>query len=825
MKPVTNATSRAFYRTTALRGFVGERIKGLRDTPLSPGGRVALTLFEAAPDGERLHPRLRTDIPPVADPHSSPLLAAPPPLPADATAFEAWLRDAITKAKPALEATDGRRAPAGSEEYFSRSLRVQRRARLFAEVQAALTEWEAKGALPPAKLDGCFFALRAVADEQLIGIHDFDDSDTGTYHSFEHDNPFVHYLEAILASLPEEGTEAFSLHDGDQQESIRRQRRQATAHLDFLMRHKYANEGIRETDIERSLGGFLIDAKTRRVASEDPASRDSLVPRHQLLRIEPGASHPQAGAWIYRDGAGFRLQDGTPVEVEEAMLRATPVEPEELTFRRAPRDPLLRAGIRFDWDGNGYVQAGKVGWVDWAGHCDIKAIAESLGVTMADRPTVWEYRSDTGITTIFDRKLLLEMFASILELGSLYDKADGSGTLSRGIHRFGGARNDSRPDRLQFTGLGPGKSFRWPLEGRQETFRVTSIHEGDQEVGLDRAFFRWLPTATGLDLEKNDRFLATIEGDYNLINASGTRLGVRVLADVFDPKTGYPKQESREVEIDLAATSGRIWLGTSMKDAAAREIYEVWFMPDPTAPRIEADLSRWERKEGQYAAVPQPAGTIKIPLQPPLKVTLSREMKRDDPASFQALLDVALRQGQNICADTDMAAEVWNGVVKQLEVRRLAEDRSTRVSRWQVDLSARFGKASLDYLVQRDARGEPLRYTPMVGEEERTKQPDFLWQDFPDVASKGLEEGEWVINHEMADRGIVETRHDPRVEGEVYVFDDHIKNVYEILFCGLGEHRWTLVHGNKRYGFKTDAAWRKAVARLERLRTKLKYAE
>ena len=199
------------------------------------------------------------------------------------------------------------------------------------------------------------------------------------------------------------------------------------------------------------------------------------------------------------------------------------------------------------------------------------------------------------------------------------------------------------------------------------------------------------------------------------------------------------------------------------------------------------------------------------------------EMRRDDPSVFQALLDVALRQGQSICADTDMAAEVWNGVVTRIHLQKLAQDDSTRVTRWRVRLDARFGTSSLDYLVAHDEKGAPVRYCTSA--DGTPNPPDFLWQELPDISSKAFEEGEWHINEEMLARGIVEATHDPSADGERYVFDDHVKNVYEILFCGFGGFPWTVVHGNKRYGFRDEATWKQAVEQLQAARGKLRFTD
>ncbi len=823
---------RAFADAPLTAEWGAVRLQDIRAGTLSPGGRVALTLFERVEADGRPHPRLQASLPPVEDPDDAPLLGEEVTAPTDAAAFAAWLDRAWDAARPRVVAHDPGQAPALSERYYANSLRAQRTTRFLGEVAARLDTWLRDGPLPAGARDACRYALAEKADlafatDDAIA---FDDHDTGTYHSFGHDAPFVHYLEALLDGLPAEDSPGFDLHDGFQQEALRRQRQQARNHLDHLMRHKYAFDGVEETDIEKSVGGLLIDRETRHVVSETPGSADSLQPRYVLLRVDPASDHAHAGAWVHRDGDTLRLRDGAAIEVTEADLRSTPVEASRLTFERAPRDARLRRGVRFDWNGDGYVQPDGIGWIGWAGHCDVKAIMEQLGITLQRAESVTEYRSDTGGTTPFSRDLLVEMVASSMELGSLYTRADGSGLVRRGIQRFGGARNDSRPDRLQFQGLGPGRSFRWPLTGRQDALRVRRIVEpvpepergtgGETEraLDLDLAFFRYRPDLAGPSFDDNPRFLKTVEGDYNLIDVSGALLEIDLREDSIDESTGYPRHARVTTTVDLRATPSepRSYLGTHVQDAAKREIYKVWL--DRTEQRIEAKLYRWERSDAGWSPVEVPDQAVHIPLAGPLGVTLSREMKRDDPAAFRALLDQGLRHAQNICADTDMASEVWNGVVTRIHATRKAANPDTRTEHWHVAITARFGSAALDYLVRRDARGEPEAYCPARGEESFDKTPDFLWQDFPDVGTKGQVDGAWVVNQTMVERGIVEARPRPAAPGGFYVYDEHIKNVYELLYAGLSGHRWTIVHRNKRYGFTDEAAWRAAVAKLETLR-------
>ncbi len=809
MKVRHDAAWRAFGE--GLEGRDGAtRIKRVRDTPLKPGGRAKLSLFEKV-EGGRPHPRMRVDVPAIEDAGARSLIEGVE-APEDEASLVALIETLSKEHAAYLRAEEVAAGPAGSERFPRNHLSARRRVAFFAELEAALAGWG---------LSEARYALKVAEEFAFAGRVDFDDHDTGTYHSYGHDEPFVHYLEAFLEGLPEEGGEAMAVLPGDQQEALRRSRTQARAHLDHLMRHKYSNHVVVEQDAERTLGGFLIDRQTRRIVSETPESAEALVPSYELLRVDPAVEHPFAGAWVHRDGAGgLRDADFAEVEASEEQLRRSPIEAERLTLRRAPEHEKLRPEVRLDWNGDGYVQAGEVEWVSWAGHCDIKAIMEQVGVTVLGAGALREWRSDTQGSTEYSEAYLREMVAAVMELGSIYLRVDGSGAIKRGVHRFGGARNDSRPDRLQFLGEGPGKSFRWPLGGRRDAFVVEGIEGPDGPLDPKTVFFRWLPDSEALTIEANPRYMKTIEGDYNLLDVTGLKLKAKVRVDRFDDK-GYPTHGVEPVELDLGATEGRVFLGTWMEDAAKRRVFRVYL--DRAQPAIVAELDVFEAKAGKWEAVPRPAETVLVPLVAPLNCTLSREMKRDDPGVFQTLLDQALRHGQNICADTDSKAAVWNGVVTSVEAERKGHNPETRVERWKVGIEARFGSATLDYLLQRDARGEPEAWCPVLDERAWGGSPDFLWQDFPDVGSKGVEDGVWVINRTMLQRDVVTTRHDPSVPGEIYVEDEYIKSLYELIFCGLGGYPFTIVHQNKRYGFTDEAAWKAAIAHLEQLREALEF--
>ncbi|MFT4621675.1 MAG: hypothetical protein ACI8PZ_000327 [Myxococcota bacterium] len=218
-------------------------------------------------------------------------------------------------------------------------------------------------------------------------------------------------------------------------------------------------------------------------------------------------------------------------------------------------------------------------------------------------------------------------------------------------------------------------------------------------------------------------------------------------------------------------------------------------------------------------AVRAPERDLAVPLAAPLRASLSRESRQEDPALFTTLLERALRRGESICADTDEQAPVWNGVVTALDLSRVAHDPVGRTEHWAVDITARFGEARLEYLVRRHPDGRPEAFASVP----TSPAVDFLWQSLPDVAAKGLEQGAWIVNDTMVERGVVTVDPASWNEGGAYVHDDQVKNMFELLYAGLSGHRWTIVHQNKRYGFTDEDAWRRAIATLADLRANLRF--
>lgn len=819
---IDDAALAAWRAATDQPWWSGARLKSVRHTTLSPGGRCALTLFESVDDTHattgRPHPRLRVSLPPVEDPQPATAFIASeePEVHASADTFASWLATAWKTAAEDLVGEVPDEVPATSQAYYRNSLRTQRTARFFTSARN-----HAQKALPTEHKARAMAAIQVLEARAYAGSIPFDDHDTGTYHSFGHDAPFVHYLEAMLDALPAAGSADMALLAPEQAESVRRQRRQARAHLDHLMRHKYAYEMVVETDIEKKLGGLLIDRKTRHIVSETPESAGEAMPAYELLRIRPTAEHPHAGEWIHRAPEGLRQTDGTVIDVDDNMLRRISIDAKRLTFQRAPGDARLRQGIRVDWDGNSWIQPGKLSWVGWAGHCDIKAVLEQVGITLTGAEydtSVTEYRSDSGATTFYNRDLVLEMVASAMELGSIYLPTDGSNAIRRGITRFGGARNDSRPDRIQLAGASQGQSLRWPLSQRADTLKVTELEIDGEQVDLARAFYRWHPVDGVIDFEANPRFVKTIEGDTSLLDISGARLVATLQEDAYDDD-GYPTRTERTLTLDLREGTehkDRIYLGSQLLQPSERTLWKVYL--DPTTGEVEGQVVQMVRDDNGWREESLPEKTVQLQLDLPLAVTLSREMKRDDPKMYRSLLDVALHTGQNICADTDMRSEVWNGVVTHIDATLVGEDIERSTEHWRIDLSARFGDATLEYYLRRDPSGEPEAWCPVHNESSGGQQPDFLWQDFPDVGTKGIVNGDWAVNQTMLRRQLIQLDQRPGFPGGVYVHDDHIKNVYEVQFAALGGFRFSIVHNNKRWGFRDEDLWKAHVTKLEALR-------
>ena len=814
-----NKAYRSFAKAPLRDWWRGVCLAEVRTGPVTGiSGLARLTLFASGPAGGPSHPRLQVQLEPPADPRPPQRLSEPPgQVLGDRGAFEAWFEQSFAAAGALLRGDDLGSEPNPHDRSLLHGVIAQRKQRLFAEARELLQE-AGRGWPEDERARACRWLVQREA-LAFAGRYTFPDADSGA-RGFRGERAYVHVLERLIESLPREGTRAFALLPGEGREAVRRQRRQAQAHLDHLMRHVHAQGAIAETDVERSVGGRLIDARTRQVVSEDPASAGSVVPAFQLLRIAPASSHALAGAYVYRDGGTLRRRDGTPVEVAPADLRAIPVAAAQLTFERAPRSPLLRAGVRFDWDESGAAELEPRHWLGASGDWEIQAALEVLGLELAEVPTVTEFRSDTAATTRFDRDAILEILAGALELGSVYTRVDESGEVLAGAGALGRGRRQGWSDRLQLEGLGEGRHFRWPLERRLDHFTVVAAEDGGGPWDMGEVFLRQLSDLEQLDFYPNPRLRRVVEERYAVIEASGARLTARGELDAFDRGSGAWVRRAETLVIDLRpeAPPGRQLLGTHVVDPGSREVYRVWL--DAGVPEVVAELERWERGDAGFSPRPVPERTMRLPLVRPLKATLSREQTRDDPRLFEALFD-AVRSGLPIAADTDLRAEIHSGLVTAIELERLAAREETGVERWRARLRARCGKLELDFLLKRNGRGEPVAFCLSRAPDEEEPGPERLWRHLPDVGALAWLNGEWAVNRSMLERQLVQLEIAPWAEGGVDVAHEHLESAFEVAWAALAGYPYTIVHENRRYGFADELAWEKTCRRLEALRDDL----
>jgi len=96
-------------------------------------------------------------------------------------------------------------------------------------------------------------------------------------------------------------------------------------------------------------------------------------------------------------------------------------------------------------DGSALIRA-----YGWEGDLDIPALMETIHADMPGSMGVSEYRSDTGVTTDYDRDDLLEIMASELNVGGGTIDVGAGAVLCMGVNKFGGARFDERGDKMFF---------------------------------------------------------------------------------------------------------------------------------------------------------------------------------------------------------------------------------------------------------------------------------------------------------------------------------------------------------------------------------------
>ncbi len=602
---------------------------------------------------------------------------------------------------------------------------------------------------------------------------EFDRADTGTYWSYGHDAAFVHVFEKMLASLPANDPKRVPLQN----------------QIDFIFAHKHVPNGkVSEENIEESLELLAIEKKTRDVVSMTPESDNSNSVAYETLK---SGARP-----AYRDGTQYFWQ-GTRTELsanEVSALVRTPTS--NLTFRRATTGEQTRDGFRFDWDGNRMINTREID-ASWWGHCDTKALIETLLADMAKSRGVTEFRSDTKNNTEFSRDMQLEALAALLNMDDRYSSA--GNVRSFGSTNFAGGRNDDRPTTMQLT-TDRGQSLQLPI-------RLELLSEKDAPgklLDVAKAFNPKIADAQNQSFTDNvDVRVDPNDPDTTTMTATGKKIGGTTDGYTFDDR-GRPVEAKTHFEIDPSASAGaKVLIGTELTDVAGRKLERIYY--DPASKAVSLVPTSFVEQGGKFVAQ---EGTARA-LGKLNGVELGQELKAgDDVQGKLAMLEEAVRTGKKIATDSDTGMQVWNGEVHA--IKKTLEWRSAD-GKWEregVTIDATFGSNKVgSFLHKLDDEGR------IVQTMEINAAVDFYWSDNPRIAPLISERGNWWVNKGMQERGILD------VGAGKLASLGAIQDLMDLVYLGLSAKTpaklFTIVHEGKRYVYENEAAWKLDVDKLK----------
>ena len=615
---------------------------------------------------------------------------------------------------------------------------------------------------------------------------EFDRADTGGYWSYGHDAAFVHVFERMLSALPE----------GDPKKPFIQNQ------IDFIFSHKYVPNGkVSENDAEQSLGLVAIAKGSRHVVSMTAGSATSNQVSYETLQLPAAAGGPNAGRQVYRDGTQLFFQ-GTRTELtaaDAAKVKATRVSNDDIVFRRAQAGEQIRADFRYDWDGNGMLNSSDID-TGWWGHCDIKALMETILADMGGSGGVSEYRADTKRVTDFSRDMQLEGLAALLNFDDVYQNTTSpSQRVQFGTTNFAGARYDNRPTVMKLSTSGSSMTLPIRLTGMSEK------GDSSKAVDVNTIFAAKIADAKKESFVANKDLVRVDEGDMHVVDGSGRKLEGTTDGYSFDAR-GWPVESKTIFEIDLNATAGtKVLIGTQLRDVNSRTLDRFYF--DPATKQVEkvetqfvlkAGTTTYEAVEGRKSAVGALRG-----------VELSKEMEAgDDVKDKLKMLEDAVRTGAKIATDSDTKDQVWNGEVHA--VRFTTEWRSPD-GLWErvgVNVDATFGSGKVGtFLHKLDDKGV------VVDSMEVKAAVDFYWADAPRIAPLVSERGNWYVNEAMLERGVVDLG-----RGKAASLGA-LQDLSDLIYLGLkakdNKKLFTIVDGGKRFVYEDKAAWDKDVAALK----------
>lgn len=610
----------------------------------------------------------------------------------------------------------------------------------------------------------------------------FDKADTGGYWSYGSDSPFVHVYEKMLDAMPA---------DDPRREAVQNQ-------IDFIFTKKYVPNGkMDENNAEKTMGLVAIDKESRNVVSMTADTIHNATPNYETIQVDPSIDGEHAGKQVSWDSAQDKyFFQGTGTEVPAELhdkFKRTPAN--DLVFRRAGEDEALRTDFKYDWNGNRMVDNDKHD-TSWWGHCDIKAVMETIHTDMKGAGSVNEYRSDTGKTTEYSRDDLLEAMSSTLNFGGQYIEHGTGRTVSLGETQFGGARNDDRPDGLHLKVGGQYRSF-------QLRFNSMTKPNSEESDNINESFSEFKTVEGGQGFEENEEFMQKIQGDTNIIDGEGRKLEAHNEYYTVN-ENGQWVENKDKITLDPNSDE-KVLIGTDINNISDRTLTRHYYNPK-TKELSSMNVHFEKNDEGKWQAVEGSENTVGTANG----MLLGREMKSgDDVEGKTRLLENAMRSGNSIAADSDKNSEVWNGATYNIREEVAWRSEDGRFEKIDVHTDSVFGTGkSGSKINELDDEGNVIKTY------ETDAPVDFFWRDVPRVAPIIRENGKWYINKSMVDRGIVDLEN---LDASL----DAVRDLNDLLYLGLNskdeKDMYTIVHDGKRLVYDTKEAWEADVAKLEGL--------
>ena len=666
--------------------------------------------------------------------------------------------------------------------YAYLNITGRRTEQFYGEVTALI----GRSGLPAAEQSKARVEVNAAFRDAFRGrTAEFDRSDTGTYWSYGHDEAFVHVFEKMLGALPE----------GDAKRPFLQNQ------IDFIFTNKYVPNGkVNENDAEHSMGLVAIDKASRKVISMTEGSEHAVRVSYERLELPASAGGANAGRAVYRDGSQFFFE-GTRTELsaaEAGKLKRTPVSHDDVVFRRKGNSEQLRQNFRFDWDGNGMLNTKDID-TGWWGHCDIKALMETILADMKGSGGVAEFRADTGSVTEFSRAMQLEGLAALLNFDDVYNQASGAGRVQFGQTNFAGARFDNRPTVMKLKTTG--STLNLPI-------RLSSVSEkGDSNKAVDvnAIFASKIADAKSESFTENKDLLRIDQGDMHVVDGAGRKVEGTTDGYSFDSR-GWPVESKTVFEIDFNATSGeKILIGSQLTDINSRSLDRYYF--DPATKMVEKVATTFEQKAGATTYEPKEGRRSNVGTLRGLE--LSKEMESgDDVKNKLKMLEDAVRTGGKIATDSDARDQVWNGEVHAVRFKTDWRSPDGLWERVTVNVDATFGTGKVgSFLHKLDDKGG------IVDSMELKAAVDFYWSDNPRIAPLISERGNWYVNESMKNRGVVD------IGAGRSASLGMLQDLNDLIFLGLkakdNKKLFTIVNDGKRYVYEDKAAWDKDVAAIK----------